>query len=80
MLPAPEHPHREYPHVYAILRFDLYMSTKRVEDITTVVKVLASRDQAEQGAARLRDVNRGKNCIYAIQITRFIGNPPTAEG
>lgn len=75
MLRAPDKPHQKYPHVYAIVRFDLYVSRSSV-DSATVVKVLPSRDQAEQEAARLRDVNKGKECIYDVQTTRFIGRLP----
>jgi hypothetical protein len=62
-------------HVYAIVRFDQY---SRLEDCATVVKVLPSRDLAEQEAERLIQVNEGKRCTYAVQITRFIAASPKA--
>ena len=76
MLRAPDKPHQKYPHVYAIVRFDLCVSRSSLEYSATVVKVLSSRDQAEQEAARLRDVNKGKECTYDVQTTRFIGRLP----
>jgi hypothetical protein len=70
MLRAPDKPNSKYPHVYAIVRIDSY---KASEKSATVVKVMATRDQAEQEAERLRRVNQGKRCIYDVQITRFVG-------
>jgi hypothetical protein len=70
MLRAPDKPHRKYPHVYAIIRIDSY---RALETCATVVKVMASRDQAEQEAARLRKLNEGKECTYIVQTTRFVG-------
>jgi hypothetical protein len=58
-------PHSKYPHVYAIVRFDL-------EESATVVKVLPSQTMAEQEVARLREVNEAKPCIYTVQLTRFV--------
>ena len=63
-------PHSKYPHVYAIIRFDPYISA--LEQAATVVKVLPSRILAEQEVSRLREVNKGKQCIYSVQTTRFI--------
>ena len=59
MLRAPDKPPRKYPHVYAIVRFDLFVDRNSVEHSATVVKVLPSRDLAEQEAARLRRLNKG---------------------
>jgi hypothetical protein len=69
---ATDKPHAKYPHVYAIVRID---SIQPLENCATVVKVMAARDQAEGEAARLREVNDGKDCIYVVQTTRFIGAP-----
>jgi hypothetical protein len=69
---ATDKPHAKYPHVYAIVRID---SFQPLESCATVVKVMAARDQAEREAARLRDVNGGKDCTYVVQTTRFIGAP-----
>jgi hypothetical protein len=77
MLRAPDKPHAKYPHVYAIVRFDQY--SKLLEHCATVVKVLPSRELAEQEAARLREVNKGKECTYVVQITRFIPDSSTTE-
>jgi hypothetical protein len=76
-LRAPDSPHAKYPHVYAIVRFNQY--SKLLEHSATVVKVLPSRDAAEQEASRLREVNKGKECTYVVQITRFISDSLTAE-
>ena len=75
---ATEQPHSKYPQVYAIVRFDIFAGRSKLEDCVTVVKVLASQDLAEQEAARLREVNKGKNCTYVVQITRFIPTPLTS--
>jgi len=63
-------PHSKYPHVYAIVRFDSYVID--LENAATVVKVMASRVEAEKEASRLREVNKGKQCLYAVQTTRFV--------
>ena len=69
-------PHSKYPHVYAIVRFD--HDAISIEHKATVVKVLSSRDLAEEEAARLREVNQGKECTYVVQATRFVETPRTA--
>lgn len=63
--------HAKYPHVYAILRFDLDRSG---EYAATVVKVLTDKLPAEKEAARLNGVNQGKSCAYRVQKTRFVEN------
>ena len=68
-------PHSKYPHVYAIVRFDLPVSESNPEDRAIVVKVLSSRVLAEQEASRLKEVNKGKRCLYVVQITRFVEAP-----
>jgi hypothetical protein len=73
---APEEPHLKYLHLYAIVRLDADMS---VEKCATVVKILPTADQAETEAARLREVNKGKNCIYSVQTTRLVGASLIAE-
>jgi len=62
-------PHSKYPHVYAIVRLDSQVS---LESCATVVKVLSSRDLAEQEAARFRQINKGKECSYVVQTTRLV--------
>lgn len=79
MLRALDKPHSQYPHVYAIVRFDLFMDRSKLENCATVVKVLPSRDSAEEEATRLREVNKEKECIYVVQVTRFVGSPLRAE-
>jgi hypothetical protein len=72
---ATDKPNAKYPHVYAIVRID---SFQPVQNCATVVKVMAARDQAEQEAARLRDVNEYKECTYVVQTTKFVGAPVTS--
>lgn len=67
---APDKPHSKYPHVYAIVRFDPYISD--LEQSAVVVKVVPSRGLAEQEAARLRELNKGRGCTYVVQTTRFV--------
>ena len=66
--------HARYPHVYAIVRFDSDMTG--LENMATVVKVFEAQIPAEKEAARLQELNKGKSCIYKVQITRFIGIRP----
>jgi hypothetical protein len=73
---APDKTHSKYLHVYAIVRFDLHA---KLENCATVVKVLPTRDLAEQEADRLRQVNEGKQCLYNVQITRFVGAPAKSK-
>ena len=69
-LSDPDKPHSKYTHVYAILRFDFEMSP---ENRATVAKILPTREEAELEAARLRAINEGKKCTYAVQTTRLVG-------
>jgi hypothetical protein len=62
-------PHSKYLHLYAIVRFDPYLSGGNG---ATVVKVFPSKELAEQEASRLREANRGKQSTYAVQVTRFV--------
>jgi len=48
-----------------------------LEDMATVVKVFGSQILAEEEAARLREVNKGKGCVYTVQISRFVGTVPS---
>jgi hypothetical protein len=62
-------PHAKYLHLYAIVRFDPYQSG---ENGATVVKVFPSKELAEEEASRLREVNKGKQSTYVVQIARFV--------
>jgi len=73
MTAATEMPHSKYPHVYAVVRFDMDVPPTSIEHSATVVKVLSSLEFAEEEAARLRQVNKGKNCTYVVQTTRVVG-------
>jgi hypothetical protein len=66
-------PHSKYRHLYAIVRFDPYLSG---ENGATVVKVFPAKELAEQEASRLREVNKEKQSTYAragYEIRRFAG-------
>jgi len=67
-------PHSKYRHVYAIVRFDLEMSRERA---AAVVKVIPSQELAEKETARLNAVNKGKQCTYKVQTSRFVESPET---
>jgi len=56
--------------LYAIVRLEADVS---LESCATVVKVLTTRDWAETEAARLRKINKDKNCAYSVQTTRLVG-------
>ena len=71
-LTATEAPHSKYPHVYAILRFDLPVSEGNPESSVSVVKAYASKVDAEKEVSRLRDVNRDKGCVYHVYTTRMV--------
>jgi hypothetical protein len=62
-------PHSKHSHLYAIVRFDPYLSG---ENSASVVKVFSSKELAELEASRLREVNGGKQSSYAVQVTRFV--------
>ena len=62
-------PHYKWPHVYAILRFDLPLDSP---DRVTVVRVLTSKEAADQEVGRLMKVNGDKGCEYVAYTTRFI--------
>lgn len=69
MLSAPDKRHAKYPHVCAIVRFNLFMSG---ENAATVVKVIPTQELADEEAVRLNEVNKGKQCVYKVQVTRFV--------
>jgi len=71
---ASDKPHAKYPHVYAIVRFDLSLSNSKDGNCAMVVKVFPSPEMAEEEAGRLREVNKSKGCVYVVQTTRFIGS------
>jgi hypothetical protein len=58
--------------VYAIVRIDLPVSEDNSENSVSVVKVHASRVEAEKEVSRLRDVNSDKGCLYHMYTTRMI--------
>jgi hypothetical protein len=71
-LTATETPHSKYPHVHAIVRIDLPVSEDNPENSVSVVKVHASKVEAEKEVTRLRDLNRDKGCLYHVYTTRMI--------
>ena len=68
-------PHSKYPHVYAIVRFDLPVSQDNPKNSIYVVKVLSSKVLAEEEVSRLMEINQGKGCVYVMQITKFVETP-----
>ena len=50
-----------------------------IEHSATVVKIVSSLEFAEKEAARLREINKAKNCTYVVQTTSFVGTSPMAE-
>lgn len=67
-----ETPHSEYLHVYAIVRFDFPVDRDDPQNSVMVVKVLFSKELAEQETSRLKKLNVAKNCRYELQTTRLI--------
>lgn len=65
-------PHSRYPHVFAVVRFDLPINAVNILDSVSVVKVFTDAEPAESGAARLTRINDESKCIYQVQTTRFI--------
>lgn len=60
-------------HLYAVVRFDLPLSTKRPQDSVSIVSVFSTDEGAEAEATRLRNVNEGKQCHYEVFVTRLKG-------
>jgi len=73
LLGAIDKPHAKYPHVYAAVRFDSYVSGHHA---AAVVKGIPSRDLAEREPARLHELNQGRGSNYTVQATRFIESEP----
>jgi len=65
-------PHKRYEHVYAIVRFDNYLSD--IENATSVVKCYINEEEAEKETRRLNKINSDKDCRYLVYISRLI--PP----
>jgi hypothetical protein len=65
-------PHSRYEHVYAIVRADLPLDQGVPENSISVVKVMCSRQMADQEAVRLNDVNKEKACRYFVNTTHFV--------
>jgi hypothetical protein len=63
--------HSKLQHVYAIVRFDFPVNQDNPENSVMVVKVLLSRDVAEQEISRLNKLNAAKRCRYELQTTRL---------
>jgi hypothetical protein len=65
-------PHSRFPHVFAIVRFDLPIDAQNVFHAVNVVKVFATAELAETEATRLRQVNDETKCVYRVQTTRLV--------
>jgi hypothetical protein len=66
-------PNKKHKHVYAIVRFDDFLSGNSF----TVVKVVMDADYAKQEVERLNKVNQGKGCRYTSQITKLDETTPS---
>ena len=72
MKPAQEESHSNYAHPWAMARFDCDRNGFHVEHCATLVKVLASPHRTEQEAARLKEINQGKDCTAVVRTARFV--------
>jgi hypothetical protein len=64
--------HSKYEHLFALIRFDLPINHDRIEDSVSVVKVFATRSDAEAEVRRLSSINDLSKCKYEVQVTRFV--------
>jgi hypothetical protein len=65
-------PHSKFPHVYAVARIDTLLRQSNPENCISVVKVFAARALAEKEVSRLRELNKGKGCLYFVYTTRMV--------
>jgi hypothetical protein len=65
-------PHSRHEHVYALVRFDLPVNQTTPENSVAVVKVLCSRELAQQELVRLNERNGDKGCRYVSYTSRLI--------
>ena len=66
--------HAKYPHVFAIVRFDLPITEENLEHHVSVVKVLHTQASAESEANRLNELNAAKGSKYAVYLTRLVSD------
>ena len=67
---------------FAVVRLDLWHAVDTVQsrqDGFTVVKVLLSKEAADDEAARLNQVNADKDCIYWLHYTRLMTDGSDSE-
>jgi hypothetical protein len=63
----------KFIHLYAIVRFDLPISSTRPQDAVSVISVFSTQEAADAEASRLRKVNDNKQCKYEVFVTRLKG-------
>lgn len=67
--------HKQRDEVYAILRFDGFLSPNTcIEYLVTVKEVLFDQKIAEAEVVRLNALNEGMGCLYWCQVTRLFPN------
>jgi len=70
-------PHSHYEHVFAVVRFDDYLSG--IEDAITITKVLRKKEDARREAERLNRLNASKGSRYFWKLTRIDSRPNAAK-
>ena len=69
---APDQPHSQFRHVYAIVRIDTPFDQTYPTNTVAVVKVLMSQAAAEIEVSRLNQINANKGCVYFYCTSRLI--------
>jgi hypothetical protein len=58
--------------MYVLLRYELPLESKNLQNSVSVLKVFASREDADAEALRLGLLNDRSKCIYQVQPTHFV--------
>ena len=64
--------HSRHHHVFAVVRFDLPISSTEPNQSVSVVKVFASEQMAEQEASRLNGLNGQKGILYVVYLSHWM--------
>ena len=67
-------------HVYAIIRYDEFLSDFDIESKITVKKVVRNIERAKSEVDRLNKVNAARKCRYFWQLTRLEDEHKHGEG
>ena len=65
-------PHSKFHHLYVVTRFDFPVDKDHPENTVSIVKAFLSKVDAKREAARLRKVNKEKDCRYEVFTTRLV--------